>query len=277
MNNIIVEGKQNFMGMEIPIISGGFGTGCKCMLVKTVAEVHNSRIDKINDLINNNREEFEDGIDIIDLMSNENSLNLAKGLGFITNNRQKHCYLLSEQGYMLLTGFMKTNKSKEIRKQIRREYFAMREIISFQEQLKNQLLLKLFSNDEMIVANAHKQLIELETKPLLEKIETIEPIAEKYNIYLDTEGLTDVSTFSKNLGIKGLGRNNMYKWLKDNKYLMNSNEPYQKYINQEIFLVKPNGHHINAAGEKIQDFKTYMTKKGVDYLLSKLKKDGQIT
>lgn len=169
MNNIIVEGKQNFMGMEIPIISGGFGTGCKCMLVKTVAEVHNSRIDKINDLINNNREEFEDGIDIIDLMSNENSLNLAKGLGFITNNRQKHCYLLSEQGYMLLTGFMKTNKSKEIRKQIRREYFAMREIISFQEQLKNQLLLKLFSNDEMIVANAHKQLIELETKPLLEK------------------------------------------------------------------------------------------------------------
>lgn len=69
----------------------------------------------------------------------------------------------------------------------------------------------------------------------------------------------------------------MYKWLKDNKYLMNSNEPYQKYINQEIFLVKPNGHHINAAGEKIQDFKTYMTKKGVDYLLSKLKKDGQIT
>ena len=44
-----------------------------------------------------------EGVDTIDLVKDKNSLNIAKGLGFITNNRQKHCFILSEQGYMILT------------------------------------------------------------------------------------------------------------------------------------------------------------------------------
>ena len=271
MNKIIVRGTQNFMGMEIPIIAGGFGEGCKAMFAKTIAEIHETRLDKINALINSHIDEFEVGIDILDLMSNEESLNLAKGLGFITNNRQKNCYLLSEAGYMLLVGFMNTEKSKQIRKQLRREYFAMREVINSQEQLRNKLLLDLFSNDPEVVANAHKRLVELETKPLLEKIDSIEPLADKYNIYLDTDGLTDIATFSKDLGIKKLGRNNMYKWLKDNKYLMKDNMPYQRYVDQGIFLVKPTGTFINHDGEIEQAHKTYITKKGVDYIINKLK------
>ncbi|MDY4127590.1 phage antirepressor KilAC domain-containing protein [Peptostreptococcus porci] len=276
MDKIVIEGKQNFMGIEIPIISGGFGSGCKVISVNTISEVHGIEVRKINELINSNINEFEKGIDILDLKQDEESEVLAKDLGLITSNRQKYCYILSEQGYMLLVGFMKTDRAKEIRKQLRREYFQMREIINSQDQLRNQLLLQLFSNDSMVVANAHKQLLELETKPLLEKIEVIEPMADKYNIYLDTEGLTDVASFSKNLGVKGLGRNNMYKWLKDNEFLMNDNNPYQRYVNQEIFLVKPAGHHINSKGEKVQDFKTYITKKGVDYLINKLKEDNKI-
>lgn len=129
MNRIKVNGTQNFMGINIPIIEGGFGEGCKSVIANTIADIHNTRLDKVNELINNNINEFEEGIDIIDLLSDENSLNLAKGLGFITNNRQKNCYLLSEQGYMLLVGFMKTEKSKQIRKKLRREYFSMRKII----------------------------------------------------------------------------------------------------------------------------------------------------
>lgn len=276
MYKIIIEGKQKFMGKEIPVISGGFGEGCKVISINTIAKIHDAQVKKINELINNNIDEFEDGVDILDLKQDENSKVLAKDLGLLTSNGQKYCYLLSEQGYMLLVGFMKTDKAKEIRKQLRREYFAMREVISSQEQLRNKLLLQLFSNDEMMVANAHKKLLDLETKPLLEKIEAIEPMADKYNIYLDVDGLTDIATFSKNLGVKSLGRNNMYKFLKDNKYLMRDNSPYQRYVEQGIFLVKPNGQHKNNNGEIVQDFKTYVTKKGVDYLINKLKEDGKI-
>lgn len=67
MNNLVIRGKQEFLGMDIPVIEGGFGEGKKVILAKTVAEIHDTRIDKINALINNNLDEFEKGIDIIDL------------------------------------------------------------------------------------------------------------------------------------------------------------------------------------------------------------------
>jgi hypothetical protein len=128
MELLEVKGKQNFMGIEIPIIEGGFGENYRCLLAKDIAEIHGVRTNDINDLINNNIDEFEFGIDILDLC-NKNFKTDAIGLGFITSNRQKYCYLLSEQGYMLLVGFMKTEKAKEIRKKIRREYFQMKESI----------------------------------------------------------------------------------------------------------------------------------------------------
>lgn len=53
--------------MDIPVIEGGFGEGKKVILAKTVAEIHDTRMDKINALINNNLDEFEKGVDIIDL------------------------------------------------------------------------------------------------------------------------------------------------------------------------------------------------------------------
>ena len=174
MNEIKVIGKQEFMGKEIQVMEGGFGENQRIITIEEICEIHEARKDKVNELINSNIDEFEEGIDIIDLMKDENSLNLAKGLGLITNNRQKNCYILSEQGYMLLTSFMRTDKAKEIRKQFRREYFVMREVIKSDEQLKKELLLKLY-NGGIDSVEAHKQLSALETKHLTERIETMQP------------------------------------------------------------------------------------------------------
>lgn len=49
---------------------------------------------------------------------------------------------------MLLVGFMRTQKAKEIRKQLRREYFTMREIINSDEQLKSKLLLEIYNGGQ---------------------------------------------------------------------------------------------------------------------------------
>lgn len=49
---------------------------------------------------------------------------------------------------MLLVGFMRTQKAKEIRKQLRREYFTMREIINSDEQLKANLLLSIYNGGQ---------------------------------------------------------------------------------------------------------------------------------
>lgn len=176
MNELKVNGTQKFMGIDIPIVEGGFGEDCRVMTANTISEIHKSRLDKINELILNNISEFEEGVDIIDLMNDEKSLNLAKGLGFVTNNRQKHCYLLSEQGYMLLVGFMKTDKAKEIRKKLRREYFTMRQIINSNEQLKATYLLTIYNGGQDAVI-ASKKLTEIEVeeakKPLIEKNDSL--------------------------------------------------------------------------------------------------------
>ena len=96
MNELKVNGTQKFMGIDIPIVEGGFGKDQKVILAKTVAEIHKVRMNDIQDLIKQNIDEFEIGVDLLDLCD-ENFKTDAIGLGFITSNRQKNCFLLSEE------------------------------------------------------------------------------------------------------------------------------------------------------------------------------------
>ena len=88
MKELMVRGKQEFMGVEIPVVEGGFGEGQRVVLAKDVAGIHGMEVRKVNELINNNIEEFEFGIDILDLKDGGKFEILAKDLGFITSNRQ---------------------------------------------------------------------------------------------------------------------------------------------------------------------------------------------
>ena len=277
MNKLKINGIQEFMGINIPVIEGGFGEGYKCIIANTIADIHNTRLDKVNELINNNISEFETGIDIIDLLSNENSLNLAKGLGFITNNRQKHCYLLSEQGYMLLVGFMKTEKSKEIRKKLRREYFSMRKTINSSKQLKASLLLSIYNGGQDGIL-ASKQLSEMEvneaTTPLLNKIKEQKPMVDFASHVTNSSDSIDVGELSKLANKENIkiGRNRLFEFLRKEKMLMNNNIPYQKYIDNGYFAVieitksTPYGDKIFC--------KTLVQGKGQIAIIEKLRKIG---
>lgn len=278
MKELIIKGTQGFMGKEIPVIEGGFGEGQKVMLAKTIAEIHKTKVDKVNELINNHLDEFEFGVDILNLKGNENFETLAKGNEIYTQNalnKAKYIYLLSEQGYMLLVGFMKTDKAKEIRKQLRREYFAMREVINSKDQLRANLLLSIYNGGQAGIIASHK-LAELEVeeamKPLVETIQVLSPMAEKYNIFIDNEGLTDVNSLAKNLAIKNLGRNNFYKYLRSKGLLQKDNYPYQRYVNDELFVLKPAGSYI-VGEDTIQNYKTYITTKGVNKIIDMLIED----
>ena len=59
MNELKVNGTQKFMGIDIPIVEGGFGKDQKVILAKTIAEIHNQPLKKINQLIKDNIEEFD--------------------------------------------------------------------------------------------------------------------------------------------------------------------------------------------------------------------------
>ena len=140
-----------------------------------------------------------------------------------------------------------------------------------QEMSDEEIMARALLVANKTIENKNKQIQEMETK-----IELIEPKADNYDLYLNTEGLTDVETFSKDLAIPKLGRNNMYKYLRECKILMKNNYPYQQFINQKFFVLKPNGYHKNAKGEIVPDYKTYITKKGLNYIIKRLKTDKYI-
>lgn len=178
MNELKVNGIQKFMGIDIPIVEGGFGENCKVILAKTIAEIHEMKVKEVNKLINSNIDEFEFGVDILDLKTGDYKEPVLES-GILTRaeyGNSNNVYLLSEQGYMLLVGFMKTEKAKEIRKNLRREYFSMRKIINSTEQLKATYLLAIYNGGQDAVT-ASKKLTEIEVeeakKPLIEKNDTL--------------------------------------------------------------------------------------------------------
>ena len=135
--NLEVKGTQEFLGKEIPVIYGGFGTNQKVVLAKTIAEIHGMETKHVNDLINRNIKRFKVGIGIMDLGVVLNDTEL-KGLGFTQQalNSYKglrakgqggNIYLLSERGYAKLIKIMDSDLAWDIHDQLMDEYFSMRE------------------------------------------------------------------------------------------------------------------------------------------------------
>ncbi|WP_338630868.1 ORF6C domain-containing protein [Clostridium baratii] len=128
MNNLVVKEKQEFMGIKIPVIEGGFGEGQKVVLAETVGCIHNTELKEINRLINRNIDRFSQN-DLIDCLSGSESLrNFAKENGLIRSNRTKNIFLLSQRGYTKLVAMMdNTNDKKwDVMNNLIDDYFNMK-------------------------------------------------------------------------------------------------------------------------------------------------------
>jgi len=271
MNELKINGSTNILGIEVPNIEGGFSENQKVVSAKTIAEIHEMEVRKINELINNNLDEFDEGIDIMNLMNNKNLEVVAKDLGLITSNRQEYCYLLSEQGYIALVSLMRTDKAKEIRKKFRREYFTMREVINSNEQLKAKLLLDIYNGGDAGVI-ASKKLSELESKPLLEKIEEDKPLVTFANTCLTSKDSILVRELAKIVCDEGIniGERRLYQKLREWNYILKySTEPTQYAMNKGYFEVIQ-GSRNTVYGTKL--FSTSkITPRGQLHIIDKLK------
>lgn len=96
----------------------------------------------------------------------------------------------------------------------------------------------------------------------LEKIEVLAPKAAFAETYIDRDGLTLIGHFAKDLGIPGLGRNNLFKWLRQQRVLQKNNEPYQCWVETGYFVLKPSGKKLNER----EVYTTMLTAEGVKWL-----------
>ena len=127
---LTVKGYTNVAGMKFHEVEGGFGENKKSMLAKDIAKIHSRPIKKINELINNNRTRFKDGLDVLDLLSPSEGLReFADQNDLIGSNRTKHVYLLSERGYAKLLKILEDDLAWEKYDMLVDGYFQMRKAV----------------------------------------------------------------------------------------------------------------------------------------------------
>lgn len=120
---------------------------------------------------------------------------------------------------------------------------------------------------EQIVANAlivAQNIISQKDK----QIEEMKPKADFFDAVADSKTAISMNEVSKVLGIKGLGRNNLFEFLRDNAILDRWNVPYQKYIDCGWFRVIEQKYTKN--GEEHISIKTLVYQKGVDAIRRKI-------
>lgn len=163
MNEIKVTGKQEFMGLDIPVVLGGFGEGKKCISDKTIAEIHGVKVFHVRELIGNNIKRFTEGVDYIDMkkrigtddtlcderMHETQTLELLLSLGYAKQSitQAEHIYILSERGYAKLIKIMDTDLAWEVHDKLMDEYFELRDEKVKMDNLSPEL--RLLINMEM--------------------------------------------------------------------------------------------------------------------------------
>ena len=277
MKELKIMGNQKFMGMDIPVIEGGFGEGQKVILVKTVAEIHGiENPNDLNKLINNNIDEFEFGVDIINLKDTEYFKTITNRLEIKISNNTKYFYLLSEQGYMLLVMLMRTEKAKEIRKKLTREYFSMREVIK--KSKEDELVLNIYHSTGIDAVNYAKELSELKvseaTKPLLEEKKRNEPLVTFANRVIkdgDNILVRDLAKIATDEGFK-IGEKRLYNKLREWKYIcQGSTKPTQYALEREYFVVET--RVINTPYGSKQVMTSKVTPKAQVHIIERLMKE----
>lgn len=131
-------------GMRFHEVEGGFGKDKKSILAKEIASIHNRKLKKINELINNNRTRFKDNIDIVDLNKEEFAV-LLKDRGIYTQNSinaSNNIYLLSERGYAKLLKIMKDDLAWKKYDDLINNYFKMRETIKNNKKPRQKKVVK---------------------------------------------------------------------------------------------------------------------------------------
>ena len=136
-----------------------------------------------------------------------------------------------------------------------------------------------WNSPDMILARANKiqarMLESISEKVLYLEAENAElkPKADFYDTVADSKDAISIQEVAKVLNFPNMGQNNLFRWLRQNKILMQNNLPYQEYIDRKYFNVIEQSYE-NRRGEPMISFKTLVYQKGVDYIRRRLEEDG---
>ena len=182
---------------------------------------------------------FEDGVDFISF------------LGKSEGGRPSAEYSVTLDMVKELCMLDDSDKGRQFRR-----YF-----IECEKQVKSSFQIPQTYSEALMLAAKQAEQIEQQEKLLIEQ----KPKVDFYEAVTGSKDTIDIGTVAKVLNIKGIGRNNLFEFLRDKGVLMSNNQPKQTYCDRGYFRVieskftKPDGStHINT--------KTVVYQKGLDYI-----------
>lgn len=275
---LIVEGKQEFMGNEIPVVVGGFGKDNKIIADKTIAEIHNMETRNVRARITDNIKRFKSGIDFIDLKEGAyqtSTLDILLNLGYTKSaiTQAEHIYILSERGYSKLIKIMDTDLAWEIHDKLVDDYFTLR------EKVKNQRQDSYIINDPIerakawIIEQQEKQQLQLENAQQQQIIGELKPKATYYDLVLQSPDLMTITLIAKDYGMSGAALNKKL------------HELGVQYFQSGVWLLYAQYHGLGYTYSKTQSYQkqdgtqgtklhTQWTQKGRLFIYSLLKQNG---
>ncbi len=108
---------------------------------------------------------------------------------------------------------------------------------------------------------------------LNERIRHDQPLVDFANQVSNTENLIDMNAMAK-LAVEEnipIGRNRLFRWLRENGILMSDNLPYQKFIDRGYFAVKESVFEAGSMTKTYQQ--TFVTGRGQRFIIGRLKNE----
>ncbi|MCM1271012.1 MAG: phage antirepressor KilAC domain-containing protein [Ruminococcus flavefaciens] len=187
-------------------------------------------------------------------------------------NQNKETIIINESGFYSLVLSSKMPKAKEFRRWVTSHVLpTLRRTGGY------------VANEDMFIENylpfldePYQGLFRLQMiaiNKLNERIRHDQPLVEFANQVSNTDNLIDMNAMAK-LAIEEnipIGRNRLFRWLRENEILMSDNLPYQKYIDRGYFAVKESVFETGSMTKTYQQ--TFVTGKGQTFIIGRLKKE----
>lgn len=187
-------------------------------------------------------------------------------------NQNKETIIINESGFYSLVLSSKMLKAKEFRRWVTSHVLpTIRRTGGY------------VANEDMFIENylpfldePYQGLFRLQMiaiNKLNERIRHDQPLVEFANQVSNTDNLIDMNAMAK-LAVEEnipIGRNRLFRWLRENEILMSGNLPYQKYIDRGYFAVKESVFETGSMTKTYQQ--TFVTGKGQQFIIGLLKKE----
>lgn len=171
--------------------------------------------------------------------------------------KQPFVLLTEDQSYFILTLSRNTERVMDAKAALVKAFSRLR-----QEQVKPQLTLPqtyLEALEALVASEKEKQALQLKVAEDAPKVELAEAFIER-------DGLVMLGDFAKDYG--KIGRNRLFKLLRDKGVLLSNNHPKQTYVDRGLFVLRPCDTLVFGR----EQFTTHLTPEGVQWLCTRLEK-----